>query len=70
MERDRFNRLANSLVSFTTGGKLQLEVNPEFTELDNSFKHRRTIYDVATLLIVDDKNKKLVPRFRVKRQSS
>lgn len=65
--------LLDKVIDKVTGGKYGVEVNPEFEELwaevlkeDRNIATR--IYDMGTLVIIDDQKHKLVPKFNLVRK--
>lgn len=62
------DKLASSFVRIASGGKLILSKNPDFEELDDELP-KRTRYDNTTLLIIDDEEYRVVPRFKINKSS-
>ena len=59
----------NAVTRILTLGLLGMEVNPEFLELNRKSEGKPksfadNLYDSTTLLIIDDSEHRLVPRYR------
>ncbi len=58
---------ANFVVGKVTLGKLGVETNPRYAELEPGFEEEENskIYSSTCLIIIDDENNEIVPRLKI-----